>query len=574
MVRSQTALRTALPRRDRPAPPRVRSRGLTAFSLYLGLTLLLFGPRILPHIGDRALTVHPGDWGLFVWAFEWWPHAVTHGLDPLFTRLLWPPMGLNLAWATVVPIPSAAMFPVTRLFGPVVAFNVVSLLAPASAAWTTYLLCNRLTRGAFAASLAGGFVFGFSPYLLSQLVSGHMNLSVILMLPVCAYLVVGLLRGETRPRRFVALLTAALVVEFGISTEVFATIGLFAGLGFGLGAIVAPADRRSQVLAAAGWVGLSFAIAAVVVSPVLYATFAYPQPFKPIFEHPVGPIGAADLLRLVVPGRPELFGLNFGAPRTLEWYYHLERYAWYVPIPLLAIAIHLWSTERRRPAVRIALLLFATGLVLALGPSIAVGHLRIPLPWTLIQWLPLVRRAFPYRVMAYAFLGLAVCVAYWLAVSPRSRARWTVFGLAGVLLLPNVFADVWTTDASVPAFFSSGEYRSYVSPGESVWIVDADGGRPMLWQTESGMDFRLAGGYTGVTPPGLAAPLREWRLVSGQMLPRDEKAIKTFVVAHEVGAVIVVKEPDWVVGEIAQALGATPVKVDDVTFISVPTSTS
>jgi hypothetical protein len=553
-----------------PTPRRTPPRRLLAFAFYLGLTLLLFGPRILTHMSDRVLTVHPGDWGLFVWSFQWWPHAMAHGLDPLFTRVLWTPMGLNLAWATVVPVPSFALLPVTRFFGSVTAFNVVSLLAPATAAWTGYLLCSHFTRRAFAPSLAGGFVFGFSPYLMSQVITGHVNLSLVLMLPVCTLLVVGLLEGWLKPRRFVVLMTAALVIEFGISTEVFATMALFGGIAAGVAWFVAPASWRRPILEALGWVGLSYVLAAVVVSPYILATVVYPGPFKPIFAHPVAPIRGGDLVRLLVPGRTELFGLNFGVPRTPEWNYHLERYAWYVPFPLIAIAVHLWIRKRAIPMVKIALLLFVIMLVLSLGPAIVIAGHRIVLPWSLVQAFPLIKRAFPYRMTMFAFLALSVCVAYWLAAEPRSVKRWSVFALAGVLLLPNVVTDVWTTDINEPAFFSSGMYRSYITPSESVWIVDADGGRSMLWQVTTGWYFRLAGGYTGVVPPDLKEPLTEWRLITGDIRPGDDETIREFVSTHGVGAVVVGEEPDQVVRVIAGALGATPTEVGGITFIDVP----
>jgi hypothetical protein len=539
---------------------------LAALAFFVGLSLAFFGPKILPHLHDRVFTGRPGDWGFFVWALEWWPHAIGHGLNPLFTHDLWHPSGINLAWTTVAPTPSLMLAPITSLFGPVAAFDVASLLAPAAAAWTAFLLFSRLTRRAFAPSLAGGFVFGFSPYLMAQLVSGHLNLSLVLMVPICTYLVVCRLQDSLSPRRFVALMSVCLVVQFGISTEVFATMAAF---GFAVGAIgwfVAPVRERPRVLAVGGWLVLSYAAALVVVSPYLYAMFAYPEPYKPLFSHPLGPILVGDLPRLLVPGKTEILGLNFGQPGTDLWYFHLERYGWYVPLPLLAITVHLWMTQRRRPAVKVAVAAFVCGLVLAIGPSIKVGTTHLPLPWTLVQALPLIGRALPYRMMAYAALALGACVAYWLASAPRSWRRWSVFALGGFLLLPNIGTDLWTREVTVPPFFTTGQYRQFLSPGEVVWIVDLDGGRQMLWQTDAQMYFRLSGGYTGVTPPGLADPGTEYSLVSGHIRPQDAAAIKAFVTTHDVGAVIVGDEPPAAVTELSRDLGVDPVRTGGVVF--------
>ena len=47
--------------------------------------------------------------------------------------------------------------PITAAFGSVVSFNVLTFLAPASAAWTAYVLTNHLT-GDVLPSLVAGFL--------------------------------------------------------------------------------------------------------------------------------------------------------------------------------------------------------------------------------------------------------------------------------------------------------------------------------------------------------------------------------------------------------------------------------
>lgn len=54
----------------------------------------------------------------------------------------------------------------TTTAGPVVAYNILALLAPALAAWGCFMLCRGLT-GEFRPALAGGYVFGFSTYVLA-----------------------------------------------------------------------------------------------------------------------------------------------------------------------------------------------------------------------------------------------------------------------------------------------------------------------------------------------------------------------------------------------------------------------
>ena len=55
----------------------MKRTGLPALA-YLGVSLLYFGPRVLPHLSSRVVGDGP-DTQIFVWSFAWWPHAIAHG---------------------------------------------------------------------------------------------------------------------------------------------------------------------------------------------------------------------------------------------------------------------------------------------------------------------------------------------------------------------------------------------------------------------------------------------------------------------------------------------------------------
>ena len=67
------------------------------------------------------------------------------------------------------PCPGSPLLlaPVTLTAGPVAAYNVAAILMPALAATTAFLLCRHVTRS-FWPSLAGGYLFGFSSYVLGH----------------------------------------------------------------------------------------------------------------------------------------------------------------------------------------------------------------------------------------------------------------------------------------------------------------------------------------------------------------------------------------------------------------------
>jgi hypothetical protein len=140
-------------RRNHQAPARCRL-------LYLLLSLLYFGT--VGNYGHMYL-----GYGLdpisFIWFLNWWPWAIAHGLNPFISYYVWYPHGFNMTWATSVPLAPLLMWPLTWLYGAVVSYNVLSLVAPALSAWTGFLLARYLTRDT-PASFIGRYLFGFSSF--------------------------------------------------------------------------------------------------------------------------------------------------------------------------------------------------------------------------------------------------------------------------------------------------------------------------------------------------------------------------------------------------------------------------
>src|SRR5215472_15277399 len=152
-----------------------------AFAIYAALSILFFG---IPIISRLSQTYIGGgtDPICHIWAVAWWPFAIAHRINPLITHALWAPVGYNLVWGTDIPGPSLLIYPITQMFGPVVSYNLLCLIAPSAAAATAFLLC-RYACGRFWPALVGGYIFGFSPYLLCQIL-GHLVLVLIFPVPL------------------------------------------------------------------------------------------------------------------------------------------------------------------------------------------------------------------------------------------------------------------------------------------------------------------------------------------------------------------------------------------------------
>ena len=162
---------------------------------------------------------------MFMWFLAWWPHAITSLENPLVTDALLAPHGVNLAWTTAIPGPAVALAPVTLAFGPVVSYNVLMVASPALCARTAFLLVRHLTRS-FWASLAAGYLFGFSTYELGHLL-GSPNIALVFLIPVAVHLVLRRIDGDISERRFLVYFALTAAGQSLISTELTMASVLF-----------------------------------------------------------------------------------------------------------------------------------------------------------------------------------------------------------------------------------------------------------------------------------------------------------------------------------------------------------
>ena len=432
----------------------------------------------MPWIGQGEV-----DPNFYIWSWRWWPYAVSHGLNPLYSGQIGAPVGNDLAWTTTTPAVALLLAPVTAAFGPITSFNLTLLLAAPVSAWAAFVAARRLT-GRFWASLLAGAVYGFSPYEIGHTGAGQANLIVIMLLPLMLYLALLWRDGKLGRLAFAGLMALALTLEFYISDEAFAEVVALWAVGLLIGfAVARPADRR-VVARLAGLVGAAVAVAIVLASPYLvYALRHQPANFTKSAY-------VLNLKSLVDP--PSVILLLVIA---------------------LALAVFAWSSRLTRLLVILLVLIVA----LALGPDLVAGTSRVgSVPWARLWSLPFARNAEPARLMLFAYLVLAIMLALWLAMPVKNRLllalRW-ILGLAAVagilayipaasrgsVLPANVAAAAARPTDALPSFVSDGLYRDYLRPGEIVVVVSERGNAGMLFQADANFYFRIAGGFINVT---------------------------------------------------------------------------
>jgi hypothetical protein len=545
--------------------------GLLALAIYLTFSLAVFGRPLLGHFRDTYIGIS-SDPSVSMWYFVWWPHALVHRLDPFFTDLIWAPSVVNLAWTTAIPLPSFVAWPLTASLGPIVAYNVWCLITMPLAGWAAFMLCRHTCR-AWWPSLLGGYIFGFSAYMLGQQTCGHLSLTIVFLVPLAVLLVTRAIEGELAPGRLLIALAALLVAQFLIFIEIFATMTAMGAMALLLGWSFAPSDTGKRIVKVLLPIAGAYAATMVIVGPYLYYLFVFGSPhgqIYPLHEY------SSDLLNFVVPAPTNALGTillidRLAAPFTTVSIAEVDAYLG-LPLMLLAAA-YAWR-HWREPTGKLLVDLLIVICVLAIGPLLHFrGAALSEAPGKILTMMPLLDKALPARFMMYSFLLLAIIASRWFAENQFAPAVKVV--LAAIIVistLPNLSGHYWTRPDDSPAFFTTGLHQQYLAPHENVLILPFGiRGASMLWQAETGMYFRMVGGYTATTPP----EFRDWPIVdtffAAAYLPDAGAQLDAFMARHAVSTIVVADDdpdaPAW--HSLASACCATHQSVGGVTVYRV-----
>jgi hypothetical protein len=462
---------------------------------------------------------------------------------------------------------------VTAVFGPLTAYNFFAILGPTLTAWTTFLLCRYLTRS-FWPALVAGYVLGFSAYCMAQISGGHLNLVFVFLVPLALYLVARWLEGTIGSWKMVLLTGLTLTAQFLLSIEIFATMTVFAGLALLLGLSATEGATRSRLVKLIGLLASAYGLALILASPYLYYLFAYGEAHGAIWDTLQF---SADALNYLVPTDANALGTLVPLRKIATTFTgnDFERTAYMGPI-LIGVALVYARRHWKEPLGKVLVDSLVVICVLSFGPTLHCGGRElVGMPGKLLAVTPAIERALPVRFTMYAMLVVAIIVALWLSESlTKLRTKLVVAALIVVFSIPNLDSGHWATRVDTPAFFTSGLYKQYLSRDENVvitpyWIL----GNSMLWQAQTGMYFRMAGGYTGPLPneykrwPFVNA-LTEWTL-----LPNPQIQMMSFLANHDVGAVIVSNDdPDRILWQRWLPQEIVPLEIGGVTYYRVPPS--
>ncbi|MCO5166763.1 MAG: hypothetical protein M9894_10405 [Planctomycetes bacterium] len=449
---------------------------LAPAAVYLLLFVLLQLPAV--RLSRTHVLGGEGDALNCIWNFWWLERAAATGEDPFRTDALHHPFGTSLRGQTLGLFNAAVAAPLRPWLSREQAYNAVLVGSFVAAGVTAFLLAHRLV-GSWPGALAAGFVFTFSHWHAAR-GHGHLNLVACQWLPVFALAWLRLLDRPTLGATALAALALglnALCDLYFLSACALAGALLLAGRALEEGRAWLLVRERVVALVTFG------ALATLLVGPLALPVAA--EHARDPFLFPSDPRDfSVDLLGLVVPG------VSWRFADLTAWLWRGAAFADGVDaslgLPVVVLLAWLW---RRRAAVapgvrsRAWVVLVVGVVVLGLGPELQVAGRRtgVPLPWTLVDWLPPLQLAGkPSRFMVVATLGTAVLVAAGVQRLLAEGRRGALAAFAAALVIDHAPATLPVLPvAALPAYV----HALRDAPDGAVLDVASGYYRPLWYQT-------------------------------------------------------------------------------------------
>lgn len=512
------------------------SRNLAVFFLYCLISIGYFGFPTLAHIQTRYVGMG-FDPLYFIWCLYWLPHALIHHLSFFFTRYMWAPQGINLSWANQIPALSFIFSPLTLLFGPIAANNLIAIISPVLSSFFAYILIKYLTKSSLAGFI-GGYLYGFSPYTFAF--NADMNLYFICLIPLIAYLFFLKYDGKIKTVTYIITTSVLAAAEFLISPEIFATMIFFGCLSI-IVSLFLFTDERIKLYKMLYYSALSLIISFILISPFIYNMLITINNIPGYIMPP--DTYSVNLINIIIPA-PIIF---FGGAFFVKYGFRLFQTASYIGIPLIVIVILYAIKEWKNKSGQFLIIMLSIGLVFSFGPylHIMAANTNIPMPWFLFYKLPFIGKALPLRLMLYSYLIIAVITGFFVAnINKNKLLNYLLIIIAIFFIIPTQF--YFDGNTHMPPFFQNGYYKRYIKKNSNVLILPfSNFGYSLAYQAYSRFYFRLAGGYPVSVPESYVKNRAVNILLNSPNLKDADKAIadsfSRFIISHNISDVIVVR---------------------------------
>ena len=551
------------------------------FIFYLISSYLLFAFSIGFNLTKSYIGVVVGshDQIQFIWTLYWWPYAISHHINPFYSTYIWHPYGTDLSLAPAsVPGASLIALPITLVFGPVAAYNLLIIIGSALSAFFTFLITHYLTKS-YQAGVIAGLLFGFSTYQFVQVI--HLHVELTFLIPLIGYLFLLFWEKKIHSIAFILLVGSCLALQYLISTEVFVTLALFIGISWIIFMLVYP-EHFKKLIYFSIFLLSAYIICVIMISPFLYMALMIGIPTKPF--HSVA-VYSVDPLNFIIPTKITYLGAISFAQMSNAFFYNIHEHSGYLGIPAIVIIIIYSVKYWHEKMTRVLFFILLSFMILSLGPNLHIaGYSTLTLPYYYLNKFPVLNQLLPVRLTVYVFFVASILIGLWVGknlTGLRTRRidlttyfKYMLVLLTLVFLFPNVRGGTPHTDINIPYFFTSGIYKQYVQKGDNVLYVPyADNGDSMLYQEYTNMYFNLAEGYVAPIDFDPKEFLKNPMTTKLQFLSKkpltsnDLNDFKKFLNDFKVNEIVFPLSEYYILEPVISGLGISPVNIEGILVI-------
>ncbi len=367
------------------------------------------------------------------WFFGFYAHALGTGSSPLFTNAISYPNGVNLLANASTPLLGVVLSPITATFGASAALATAVILAPSLSFLTAVVFLRRFVTSWFAC-VVGGFLFGFGPFLTTDLRYGHLNLTFLCLVPLIGWCLEDLFRTKRYSQRRIGIALGFLVVaQFFLSTEVLADIAIVLFVAGVFVFVFAPRQTFRVLAEAKVALGLGAGIAIVALAYPTWYSLRGPRHVHGAVWTTIGAITNSLGAALHSKQMPLLVGFVSGGDGAYLGYA-------LVLVALVGIISAPWIKELQ-PFVLIGFIAYLFSLGSRLHVTSSPTH--IALPWALVAHRAIFSSIVPERFMMAVDLCIAAVVAIFIdrimTALRRAEVRTQLFGTAFIGIVVTVF---------------------------------------------------------------------------------------------------------------------------------------
>ncbi len=554
-------------------------KALTLF-FFIALSILYFGWGLIDHLSTQLIG-GSGDSISSLWCFAWWPYAILHKINPLFSSIIWAPTGINLARINTAPGLALLFSPITLIWGAVVSSNIAAFLTPALSAWTAYLLFYYLSQS-WRISLIGGYLFGYSSYMIYQ-VPAHVCLAIpAVLIPIFPLLILKYLDKKIRPLNFILYFYLALVFLYLFEIEVFATFTFWGSVCFCM-AFIFFQEKRAALISCSRCILLAFFLSVLSVAPFIYYFFS---DNNSSFSEHLPDFFSNDLLSLFLspPGflidfNPIIHSFLARSSDHGKAFFDVNIFSnIYIGIGCMVIFFlfvkEFWHTKAGKYLAVISAVL----LLASLGPIVHIIGYKVftsPLKNLFIK-TPLLSAALPVRLGLYVSLAVTTCIVLWARDSTRSNlCKVFLLGVAILFLIPSFDQNkrlISTPIAALtPDFFTTESYKKFLTPQDNVLILPYYyKSFELLWQVKTNFYFKSASGYVGPIPENYFSDPVEPHLLDPAPNDLTKTQLQGYIARHLITKIMLLNQQGY--GQwrpLLLSIDPTPVVVGGIELYNV-----